>query len=118
MRQQELVLTNGSNIVRFTSQFRVTKMTILNNTSNDVYVNRSGYLPSSVSRDYVIKAAVSGFPGNVQLPQNNYEYCFFLPVTPALTDTSQVVTILLQGDDIQNRNYREVILNALNLKKN
>lgn len=118
MRQQEVVLSVANNIVRVTLQFKCTRMTILNNTSNPLYINRSSTQPTSTSRDYVVLAAVSGFPGNVQLPQNSFEYCFFLPLTPTLTDTSAVIVIQLQGDDIQTRNYREVILNALDVKKN
>lgn len=118
MRQQEITLSVVNNIARFTLQFKCTRMTFLNNTSNDVYVNYSSFLPTAQTRNYIIKAAVSGFPGNVEIPQNSYEYCFFLPLTPTLTDTNQICTILLQGDDIPNRNYREILLNVLNLKKN
>lgn len=117
MRQQELVLTNGNNSQKITLQFTCKRMTILNNTSNDVYINRSSITPTANSKDYVVKAATNGIPGNVVLPQNSSEYAFFLPTSPALTDTSQVVTILLEGDDQQTRHFRELLLNTLDTKK-
>lgn len=89
----------GQNI-RSVSQlaWRPNKLIVLNNTSNPVYVRRgSPDVPDATNADYVIPAASNGIPGNVALPVNVREFGFFLPLTPALTDATQVATIILEG---------------------
>lgn len=117
MRQQEIILTAVNNIARVTLQQECTRLIGMNNTSNDVYFNHSSFLPSASTKDGVIKAASNGFPGNIAIPQKGVEYCFFLPTSPALTDTTQICTIILYLEDVPTQRFREVLLDAVNLKK-
>lgn len=74
------------------------KIIVLNNTSNKVYVRRgSPDIPSESNADYVVPAASNGIPGNVALPANVMEWGLFLPISPALTDDTQVATVIFEG---------------------
>lgn len=98
--QQEYILTNDRPTVSVTSLwFRPNKIIVLNNTSNPVYVRRGGAdIPTVFSKDYVVPAQSGGLPTNVSLPTVADEFAFALVTNPPLSDATQVVTVILQGD--------------------
>lgn len=111
--QQEYILTNSRNSVSVTSLwFRPNKVIVLNNTSNPVYVRRGGSdLPDAPSADYVVTPATSSKPGELTFPTVSTEFAFFLPTSPPLSDTTQVVTIIIQGDGTLPTDFFEYRLN-------
>lgn len=121
-RQQEYTLSavnpNFSNVLSVSLQFNPSEIIVLNNTSNPVYISRGNtQIPSASFYDYRVPAAVNGYPGNVKIPTNSYEFGVFLPLTPTLTDTTATVTIIFKGSLIKFQNFQEFALDVLNTKK-
>lgn len=110
--RREFTLSSVNNTMSVTLPFNPQWVIVLNNTSNPVYIRRgNNAIPGTAigSFDYKIPAAANGIPSNVQLPTSSYEFAAYLPTSPALTDTTQVVTIIFIGVPQEQRYVQQYI---------
>lgn len=103
----EITLTNGNNTRSVTQLgFTPNKIIVLNNTSNPCYIRRGAPdIPGVTNKDYIVSPASATAPGNVTLPTSVREFGFFIPTSPAWTDTTAICTIILEGDGNQPANF-------------
>jgi hypothetical protein len=67
-------------------------------------------IPTVSNQDYVVPAQSGGIPTNVSLPTVANEFAFALVTNPPLSDATQVVTVILQGDGTLPTNFFEARL--------
>lgn len=111
----EFQLGNRYNTKQVTSLgFTPNKIIVLNNTSNPVFIRRGNpSIPTATYYDYVVPGATATIPAtNVALPTSVREFGFFLPLTPALSDPLQTVTVILEGDGTLSNDFFEFRLDA------
>lgn len=96
---QNFILGNSRDSFQVSLPFAAQSVIMLNNTSNPFYLTvGSRRIPGVSDTQWVCPPAASGIPGQLQIPVARVsEFAGFLPLTPALSDTTQVVTVSFQG---------------------
>ena len=96
---QNFVLGTGRNTFQVSLPFAAKTVIMLNNTSNPFFLTvGSRRIPSVNDTQWVCPPSAAGVPGQLQIPVGLVsEFAGFLPLAPALTDLTQVVTVSFQG---------------------